>query len=398
MFSLSASRIQADPPAPAKVAKPKAAEPKAAPAPETKKSTGEKPATDKDKAAGNATASKAEFERQLTQWKGLLQQLQALRNQFGAATPADRLKLLKDYQKLLGEGEALLPKVTTAAENAFVAQPEGNVEIVRFLTSVARDANERDDYEVAARIAKLLVEHGANDPPLLEIAAVACFNSNDFEGAEKYLAAASAAGPLSPAAKQAASQLAGAQKAWAAETKIRAAEAKADDLPRVKFHTNQGDVVLELFENEAPKTVANFVNLVDKGYYNGLTFHRVIQGFMAQGGCPKGDGTGGPGYNIPDEQAAPNARKHFRGSISMANTGRPDTGGSQFFLTFVPTTFLDGRHAVFGRVIEGTDVLAKIHKRNPDSPQAKPGDKIITATVVRKRDHKYEPEKLPESK
>ena len=125
--------------------------------------------------------------------------------------------------------------------------------------------------------------------------------------------------------------------AWAKEKKIREAEDKADDLPRVLLKTSAGDIEIELFENEAPNTVLNFITLVDKGFYNGLKFHRVLPGFMAQGGDPKGDGTGGPGYTIPCECYQANHRLHFRGSLSMAHAGR-DTGGSQFFLTFVPTT------------------------------------------------------------
>ena len=187
------------------------------------------------------------------------------------------------------------------------------------------------------------------------------------------------------------------KKAWAKEQEIRAKEAKANDLPRVKLKTDKGDIVVELFENEAPIATANFISLVEKGFYDGLGFHRVLKGFMAQGGCPDGTGAGGPGYNIPCECYKPEARKHFRGSLSMAHAGR-DTGGSQFFLTFVPTTFLDGRHTAFGRVIEGIDVLANIRERDPSNPKAMlpPPDKIIKAEVIRKRDHEYKPTKVGE--
>ncbi|MBN1911849.1 MAG: peptidylprolyl isomerase [Pirellulales bacterium] len=188
------------------------------------------------------------------------------------------------------------------------------------------------------------------------------------------------------------------KKAWADEQKIRAAEAKADDLPRVLLKTDVGDIEVELFENEAPEATANFITLVEKGFYDGLTFHRVLPGFMAQGGDPKGNGSGGPGYSIKCECYEKNARKHFRGSLSMAHAGR-DTGGSQFFLTFIPTSFLDGRHTVFGRVIKGMDVLSKIQRIDPDSDKmgSKPRPtKIRKATVVRKRDHEYKFTKLPE--
>jgi len=147
--------------------------------------------------------------------------------------------------------------------------------------------------------------------------------------------------------------------------------------------------------------VANFIDLVEKGFYNGLTFHRVVARFMAQAGCPKGDGTGGPGYRIRCECYRPEHRLHFRGSLSMAHSG-PHTGGSQFYLTFVPTRHLDGKHTVFGRVIRGMDVLAKLQRRVPRDPlevkinphrniRIPPADKIIEAKVLRKRNHPYVP-------
>ena len=152
--------------------------------------------------------------------------------------------------------------------------------------------------------------------------------------------------------------------------------------------------MLELFENEAPETVGNFISLVAKGYYDGLTFHRVIAGFMAQGGCPVGDGSGGPGYTIYDECNKPEARKHFRGSLSMAKTQAPNSGGSQFFITFRPAPSLNGRHTVFGRVIEGMDVVGRIQRREPDQKDAAEPDTIVKAEVLRKRDHEYLPRKV----
>jgi cyclophilin family peptidyl-prolyl cis-trans isomerase len=158
-------------------------------------------------------------------------------------------------------------------------------------------------------------------------------------------------------------------------------------------------MVIELFENEAPNTVANFISLVKKGYYDGLTFHRVLPGFMAQGGCPDGTGGGGPGYQIDCECILPNSRKHFRGSLSMAHAG-PNTGGSQFFLCFAPAMGLDGppspnHHTVFGRVIEGLDQLAKIQRRDPQADSPAEPDKIIEMKVLRDRGHEYEPKTNP---
>lgn len=131
-----------------------------------------------------------------------------------------------------------------------------------------------------------------------------------------------------------------------------------------------GKIVVELFENEAPGTVANFEKLANEGYYNGLTFHRVIKDFVAQGGCPHGTGTGGPGYTIKCETAG-NTHKHVRGALSMAHAGK-DTGGSQFFICYSSFPHLDGVHTVFGQVTEGMDVVDGI----------KQGDKMATVEVA----------------
>ena len=127
-----------------------------------------------------------------------------------------------------------------------------------------------------------------------------------------------------------------------------------------KFATNQGDFTIELFEDKAPVTTKNFVDLIEKGFYDGLTFHRVIDGFMIQGGCPSGTGTGGPGYKIKDE-FHPDLKHTGAGILSMANAG-PNSGGSQFFITLAPTPWLDNKHAVFGKVTDGMDVVEKIGK------------------------------------
>jgi peptidyl-prolyl cis-trans isomerase B (cyclophilin B) len=119
------------------------------------------------------------------------------------------------------------------------------------------------------------------------------------------------------------------------------------------MHTSKGDINLRLFADKTPVTVANFVNLAKKGYYDGLAFHRVIPDFMVQGGCPHGTGTGGPGYRFEDE-CTPELQHDSPGKLSMANSG-PATNGSQFFITHVETSWLDGRHTVFGEVVGATD-------------------------------------------
>lgn len=130
------------------------------------------------------------------------------------------------------------------------------------------------------------------------------------------------------------------------------------------FETNKGNFKIELFEDKAPTTTKNFIKLANDGFYNGLIFHRVIQGFMIQGGCPERTGRGGPGYTIKDE-FHPDLKHECEGILSMANAG-PNTGGSQFFITVAPTPHLDNHHSVFGKVIEGMDVVMEISKAQKD--------------------------------
>jgi cyclophilin family peptidyl-prolyl cis-trans isomerase len=145
------------------------------------------------------------------------------------------------------------------------------------------------------------------------------------------------------------------------------------------LHTEKGDITLQLFADKAPRTVNNFIFLARQGFYDGVIFHRVIADFMAQSGDPTGRGSGGPGYRFEDE-FHPDLRHDRPGILSMANAG-PNTNGSQFFITHVPTPWLDGKHSVFGQVIAGMDVLLSIPPRDPLQP-AYPGVKILSIDIV----------------
>src|SRR6195952_2432169 len=143
------------------------------------------------------------------------------------------------------------------------------------------------------------------------------------------------------------------------------------------MQTTQGPITIELFDDDAPKTVQNFKDLVGKGFYDGLTFHRIIKDFMIQGGCPQGTGTGGPGYTFEDEF---NDHKVVRGALAMANAG-PDTNGSQFFIvTTDAAPWLDGKHTVFGQVTEGIDVVDKLEGVETDA-RDRPKDPAVIETI-----------------
>lgn len=151
---------------------------------------------------------------------------------------------------------------------------------------------------------------------------------------------------------------------------------------KIKLETNKGDIVLELYTGEMPITAGNFVDLVEKGFYDGVVFHRVISGFMIQGGDPTGTGRGGPGYKIKDEFTGTDLDRNDRGTISMANAG-PNTGGSQFFINVVDNNSLDGKHPVFGKVIEGLEIVDQISNVEVDEDD-RPIEEIVInkATVI----------------
>jgi peptidyl-prolyl cis-trans isomerase B (cyclophilin B) len=147
------------------------------------------------------------------------------------------------------------------------------------------------------------------------------------------------------------------------------------------FATSRGNIKIELHADKAPLTVANFVNLIQRGFYNGLSFHRVINDFMIQGGCPQGSGRGGPGYRFEDETS--NGLSHKRGVLSMANAG-PNTNGSQFFITHVDCPWLDGKHTVFGTVLEGLDIVDAVKQGDAITKVSIDGD--ASAVLAAKAD------------
>jgi cyclophilin family peptidyl-prolyl cis-trans isomerase/gas vesicle protein len=334
-----------------------------------------------------------EFKQVFAQWKTLLGQMRQLQDEYSSANDKRKGEIRDQFDQLKRKGSELEPQLLASAEKAYEEAPGLSPELPDLLVAIIGGSVRQDDFEPAYRLSKLMIANHANEGQLYNVAGVAAFALADFDAAETYLKMAEKNGTLAGLGQGFLGEIPEYKKFWEKERQIRQAEAKADNLPRVLMKTTKGDIELELFENEAPNTVANFIALVEKGFYNGLTFHRVLPNFMAQGGDPTGDGTGGPGYAIACECYRPDARMHFRGSLSMAHAGR-DTGGSQFFLTFLPTGHLNGRHTCFGRVISGMDVLSKLQRRDPSAPDQPPPDKIVEAKVLRKRDHPYEPKKV----
>lgn len=343
----------------------------------------------------------AEWKTLATRRDGLIKKVDELKQRFRTAEEAEQLKIREEVFKLADEFQkTIYPRLSELAPQVFADDPK-NFDAGEMVLEAAFQGNR---YEEAVKTGEQLIAAGRKTALTLNLTGVSYFGLQEFAKAKAMLEEAQKAGELIP-------QLGGRYleqcdeyaELWAAEQALREKEAKAEgeaQLPRVTFKTSRGQIVLELFENEAPNTVANFVGLVEKKKYDGIKFHRVIPGFMAQGGdpntlddIPENDGQGGPGYTIACECYREDARKHFRGSLSMAHAGK-DTGGSQFFLTHLPTGHLNPSaeeergHTVFGRVVEGMDVVAALQV----------GDTIESATVTRKRNHPYKPETKPDAR
>ncbi len=348
---------------------------------------------DPDQEPPESSAAEA-YAVKLQAWKDLLTQLRDLKEQAATGGATDALRA--EWKALIDRANALLPELRAAAIKAYVEAPDVDRQLTRFLVSMLADDVARDEYEQAQPLAQVLVDNECGVGQTYRLAGVTAFALHHFEQAKELLDKAKTLGLLSKTETNYLESCDDYVNFWKEEQELREKEADAN-LPRVRLATTQGDIVLELFEDQAPQTVGNFVSLVEAGFYDDVTFHRVLAGFMAQGGCPEGTGLGGPGYHIFGEADRDDARKHFRGSLSMAHSGDPDSGGSQFFITFIPRPTLNGKHTVFGRVIEGMDVLAKLQRRDPQAlPPLPEPDKIVKAEVIRKRDHEYAPTKVNE--
>jgi cyclophilin family peptidyl-prolyl cis-trans isomerase len=390
-----------------------------------------------------AAQAKATFDAKFNEYKAAIRDIEKLRSEFQSADDAAQKEINAKLTGQIAHAQSLVNEMVEAAMEAYRLAPNADPSITDLLVSVARyytigrqfgpgqpnksgppedlfyPIDGGDQYERALPIIKLLVEGGAKNNDLYVWGFLAAFATNDYELAQQWLEKAQESGALQALASAAqkpdqqesqsglmeqviqqfsanAAVLGEYKELWPKEEALRKAEASADDLPRVKLTTTKGEITIELFENEAPEAVANFIALVKQGFYSGSPFHRVLPKFMAQGGAKTEDGQGGPGYNIRCECYRPDYRRHFRGTLSMAHAGR-DTGNSQFFLTFMPTAHLNGRHTAFGRVIEGIEVLADLQRRSPQhGEEMPPSDRILKAEVIRDRGHEYKFEKLPE--
>lgn len=335
------------------------------------------------------------YENQMQVYKDHLKDLRDLKQEFQTATPERKEEIRAQFTPLLQETGQIQKTLVPLAIDAFKAKDSQDEQLSVFLMSMLdKMVVTTEDYETAYLVAKaidgVIPEQYSY---LYAYSAYAAFNVMELDDAEAFYQKAKENGGLESLRKRdprgelqipaTITQVLPRYRAFWAQEKAAREKDASKELPRVLLHTNKGDIVLELFADEAPESVGNFMTLVGQKYYDGVLFHRVLPHFMAQGGDPTGTGAGGPGYCIKDECKRPGARMHFRGSLSMAKTAAPDSGGSQFFLCFIPTSHLNGQHTVFGRVVEGLDVLSQLQRINPEGKDLPAPDRIIEARILR---------------
>lgn len=315
--------------------------------------------------------------------------------------PAKQQEYTLKIEQLKARQKALAAQVAGAAIAAYEESPQADVDLAKFVyNKMSSSINpqsevQKFDPQMAQKLANLLTASDIQSTEILRDiyfhAFRAAFALQDFEQAELMLVKVEehSKTALPPIVRE---RFGETREKWARELEVRRMEAATNDLPQVKIETAAGDFVVELFENHAPQTVANFISLVEQGFYDGLIFHLVKPGILIQAGCPVGNGTGDPGYRIPCESYRDEIRHHFTGTISMSNKGR-DTGGSQFFISHQPNPALDGKYTVFGRITENVDVIFNINTVDKTKPNAGTLEPTVIKkiTVLRKRDHVYEP-------
>jgi cyclophilin family peptidyl-prolyl cis-trans isomerase len=356
----------------------------------------------------------ATFNKLRDELRETIERLGKIQEKYRLVKPEGRPALEEEFEVRKAQAKKLLPQVTEAAKAAIVVDPT-DPELIDYLGALAKQAHEkRSAHEEAADLARLILDHQPTwdkfrRPELFRIGGVAAFYTAQYDTAEKYLKELEKhTGEGSATAADCREKLTAERAHWQEELERQKAEKKPEGdpqaLPRVRLTTTQGDIVVELFDNEAPNTVANFITLVEKKFYDG----KLLESFRAEtstGAVDASDKDKDMDYKIACEWTRPNFRRHFRGSLAMSIPEGKDTGCSRFSIWLEPIRTRDptvkdnqatgGSGTVFGRVVSGMDVMSKVRQAVQTSSSPQP-DKIVHATVLNRKDHKYEVQKLVE--
>lgn len=347
------------------------------------------------------------FESAMDRWRNSLKEITRVKVHYSISKLSQREKYKEEWIAGINEHFLALEQVHITGADAYAAKYQPLARLEQFLVTLAQHDIVNGRFELAHQLINNLTDAGCAHPQLDLMSSNAALYSNHFVEAKAAMLRGRDKKLLGPEGQEWLELIDPVIAAWEQEQLLRAKEAEADDLPRVVLHTSQGDIVIELFENEAPGTVGNFIYLVEQGFYDGLQFFHVERSVVAQVGCPQNKGKGTPGYSIFCECFQPNRRHRFAGTVAMAKVpdGQgdliPNSAGSQFFIDARPTPMSEAGHfTVFGRVIEGFDRVSRLQiQGEEDEEQAKSAnpplpDRIISAKVLRKRGHKYVPNKV----
>jgi peptidylprolyl isomerase len=348
---------------------------------------------------------RVKYDSAFSEFRNALRKLQLtqLQHQIAWSTENDQERL-EQFSLELHETQMRLNVWRELIAQVYVADTENASKFSEMIVEMIQRDAARDMYEGLEPMARAFLDRQQDLPAsLLESIGYIGYANNDHDLAEAAWARLRQISPVPQGIEIALESMDAQREKWKEEVSRRTADQNRDDNPRVLIQTNKGRIVVELFEEEAPQAVANFIFLVERGFYRRKMFFRVIEHFAAQSGCERGDGSGNAGYTIPGEMAAPNHRNIFRGSMVLlsgidptTNRPTPDSGSSQFLFTMLPQPLFDGQMTVFGRIIEGLPVLGALNrvdfsKEEERKDKSKRADMIIDAKVLRKRDHEYIP-------
>ena len=347
--------------------------------------------------------AQCEYDQAVAELRRLTKQAFLARLSYETGTRAESENHRKSWEQSVADGERQRTVLEEAAVRLGTLSKNPSPELLQLLSQMHLTYVRAGRWHRAEKFAVLLRGPLAKDETFLSRDAISAVSKNDFEAAAKFRENyGHLVSDLPEEQKLLYLQLPELIQKYEREKKFLEKDASGEPLPRVVFKTTKGRIEVELFEDQAPDTVSNFIYLVEQGFYNEINFHRVIHGFMAQaGGFNTSKMPKDPGYAIYDEYGLQDSREHFQGYLSMANASVPRSASSQFFINFVPTPHLDGRHTVFGRVIEGFDAMESITRtdykdeegQQKEIPDVQP-DYIISAEVIRKRSHEYTPRKV----
>ncbi len=338
----------------------------------------------------------AEFQQATDRFREHLKSMREIAVRFNTGTSEEERKWKQQWNELAPIGAQLFDDLLQAGAKEYEADPENKDNIRQWLAKRVESEVEHDRLEGLLPVLKTLLQHDQENAELHRQTAIVAFALHDYETARASLSILASRPDAPEELKSTLDIIDQSIVDWEQELKIREQDAQGEPLPRALIKTTRGDIEVELFENQAPNTVANFIYLAETGEYIDQPFATGKQHFIVQGG---GDDIVRPPYTIPGEMNRDDARKFFRGTLGLALSGGNDTGYAQFFFVLIPSGELTGRFTAFGRVVRGMDVVSMLTIIDPDAEEEEnqddeDPDQILDIEILSKRDHEYVPEKV----